>query len=142
MKPWGVIALAILLLSVSVVNAQTIRLRGTILDPSGAVIPGADVKVSQGNKVIGEGKSDATGNFSFDVPAGEYKVEISAAEFKPHTQNVRVAANMRSVQVSLAVATLNAAVDVAPTDDKVSVEQDAQLTPTNPTEDAIKRLAP
>src|SRR5438034_960851 len=128
MKLWGVIALAILLLSVSVVNAQTIRLRGTVLDPSGAVIPGADVKVSQGNRVVGEGKSDATGNFSFDVPAGEYKVEISAAEFKPHTQNVRVAANMRPVQVSLAVATLNAAVDVAPTDDKVSMEKDANLT--------------
>src|SRR5437763_12929547 len=109
MKPWGVIALAILLLSVSVVDAQTIRLRGTVLDPSGAVIPGADFKVSQGNKIVGEGKSDATGNFSLDVPAGEYRVEISAEEFKPHSQNVRVAANMRPLQISLTVATQNTA---------------------------------
>src|SRR2546423_962880 len=124
MKLWSIIALSVLLLSASVVNAQTIRLRGTVLDPSGAVIPGADLKVSQGNRVVGEGKSDATGNFAFDVPAGDYKVDISAEDFKPRSQNVRVAANMRPLQIALTVATLNAAIDVAPTDDKVSLEED------------------
>jgi len=140
MKFWGILALAFLLLSASVVNAQTVRLRGTVLDPSGAVIPGADLKVSQGNQVTGEGKSDATGNFSFDVPAGDYKLDISAAAFKPHSQNVRAAANMRPLQISLAVATLNAAVDVTTRDDRVSLEQDANLTSVTINDDQVKDL--
>jgi hypothetical protein len=140
MKVWGFIALVILLLSASIVNAQTLRLRGTVLDPSGAVIPGADVRVSQGNRVIGEGKSDATGNFSFDVPAGEYRVEASAPEFKPHAQTVRVTANMRLLSIALAVAAVNAAVDVAPTDDKVALDADANLTSTTISGDRIKDL--
>lgn len=139
MKVCVVVAL-ILLLSASVVHAQTVRLRGTVLDPSGAVIPGADVRVSQGNRVIGEGKSDATGNFSFDVHAGEYRVEVSAPEFKTHVQNVRVAANMRPFSIALAVAAVNAAVDVAPTDDKVALDADANLTSTTISGDRVRDL--
>src|SRR2546428_12177729 len=105
MKLWKVIALALLLLSASVVNAQTARLRGTVLDPSGAVIPGADLKVSQGSRLIAEGKTDATGNFGIDVAAGEYRVEISAPEFRPYQQNVRIGVNMRPLSITLAVAT-------------------------------------
>ena len=73
-----IIALAVLLLSASVVNAQTVRLRGTVLDPSGAVIPGAAVKVSQGNRVIMEGQSDSTGNFSFDLAVGDEAAPFAA----------------------------------------------------------------
>ncbi len=140
MKLWSIIALAVLLLSASVVHAQTVRLRGTVLDPSGAVIPGAAVKVSQGNRVIMEGQSDSTGNFSFDLAVGEYRVEVTVPEFKPHAQNVRVTANMRPLSIPLAVATVNAAVDVAPTEDKVSLEQDANLTSTTITGDQVKDL--
>jgi hypothetical protein len=116
------------------------RLRGTVLDPSGAVMPGVDVKVSQSNRAVAEGKSDSTGNFSFDLPAGEYRVEVSAPEFKPHQQNVRVAANMRPLSITLAVATVNAVIDVGQPDDKVSLEDDAKLTATTIAGDDIKNL--
>ena len=111
-------------------------LSGQVVDPSGAVIPGAAVKVSQGNRVIMEGQSDSTGNFSFDLAVGEYRVEVTVPEFKPHAQNVRVTANMPPLSIPLAVATVNAAVDVAPTEDKVSLEQDANLTSTTITGDS------
>ena len=140
MRLWNFLALTILLLSASVVNAQAIRLRGTVLDPSGAVIPEADVKISQGNRVVIEGKSDSTGNFSFELPAGEYRVETSAAAFRSHQQNVRVAPNMRSLSITLALATLNAVVDVGQPDDKVSLEDDAKLTSTTIAGDDIKSL--
>ncbi|HMF02810.1 MAG TPA: carboxypeptidase regulatory-like domain-containing protein [Terriglobia bacterium] len=140
MRLWNFLALTILLLSASVVNAQAIRLRGTVLDPSGAVIPEADVKISQGNRVVIEGKSDSTGNFSFELPAGEYRVETSAAAFRSHQQNVRVAPNMRSLSITLALATLNAVVDVGQPDDKVSLEDDAKLTSTTIAGDDIKNL--
>src|SRR5262245_9244710 len=135
MKQCAAIALAIILLSASIATAQTIRLRGTVLDPSGAVIPEADIKLTQGNRDVSEKKSDATGNFSFDVPAGEYRVEISAPNFKSHQQNVRVNANMRPLSVALAVATVDAVVNVGQADDKVSLEDDAKLTATTLTGD-------
>src|SRR4030095_12135195 len=112
MKRWGLVALTIFLISASVAAAQTVWLRGTGLDPSGAVIPQAAIKVSQGNRDVAEAKSDATGNFSFDLPGGEYRLTISATDFRPHQQNVRVSANMRPVSITLAVATINAVVDV------------------------------
>ena len=90
-----VIALVIFLLSALLVHAQTIRLRGTVLDPSGAVIPEADLKVTQGSSIVAEGKTDATGAFSLDMPAGDYRLEVSRDGFRPRQQNVRVAANMR-----------------------------------------------
>src|SRR5215470_2417649 len=140
MKLWNVLALTIFLLNASVVNAQAVRLRGTVLDPSGAVIPEADLKISQGNRVVTEGKSDNTGNFSFALPPGEYRVETSAPAFRSHQQNVRVAANMRPLSITLAVATVNAVVDVGQPDDKVSLEDDAKLTSTTLTGDDIKNL--
>jgi hypothetical protein len=140
MKRFETIVLFLLLGTVSTVNAQTILLRGTVLDPSGAVIPGADLKLFQGNRLVGERKTDATGNFSFDVTAGDYRLEVSAPEFRRHNQNVRVTPNMRPLSISLLVATVNAAVDVAPTEDNVALDDDANLTSTSITGDTIKAL--
>ena len=140
MKLCGITVLAIVFLCASIASAQTVLLRGTILDPSGAVIPGADLRVFQAGKVVGERKSDTTGNFSFDLPAGEYRLEVSAPEFRPYAQNVRLTPNMRPLSISLAVAAINAAVDVAPTEDHVSLEDDANLTSTSISGDTIKAL--
>ena len=136
----GISVLALMFLSASIATAQTMLLRGTILDPSGAVIPEADLKVTQGGKVLGERKSDTTGNFSFDLPAGDYRLEVSAPDFRTHVQNVRVTPNIRPLSISLSLAVVNAAVDVAPTEDHVSLEEDANLTSTSISGDTIKAL--
>jgi hypothetical protein len=140
MKLACIVALTILILSAPFVNAQAVRLRGTVFDPSGAVIPEVDLKLSQGSSVVAEGKTDATGNFSFDVPSGDYRLETSAQGFRQRQQNVRVAANMRPLSISLTVATVDSVVDVAARDDRVSLEQDANLTQTTIQADAVKDL--
>ncbi|MBI2149635.1 MAG: carboxypeptidase regulatory-like domain-containing protein [Acidobacteria bacterium] len=133
-------AIALTLLSVSVLSAQTPRLTGTVLDPSGAVIPDVDVRVLQGTAVVREGKTNDTGNFTFDLPAGEYRLEVTADAFRPHQQNVRVTANMRPLRIPLAVAGVNAVVDVGQRDDRVGLEEDANLTSTVISGDRIKDL--
>jgi hypothetical protein len=140
MNPIVVIVFAVLFLSESVASAQTVLLRGTILDPSGAVIPGADVKVSQGDKIAGQRKSDSTGNFSFDLPAGDYRLQVSAADFRAYIQNVRVTPNIRPLSVSLVLAGVNATVDVASTDDHVRLDEDVNLTSTSISGDTIQAL--
>ncbi len=140
MNLYRIILIAVLFLSASVASAQTVLLRGTVLDPSGAVIPEADVRLSQAGKIVGERKSDATGNFAFDVVAGDYRLDVSAPDFRPHAQNVRVTPNMRPLSISLVVAAVNAAIDVATNDDRVGLEDDANLTSTSISGDTIKAL--
>src|SRR5262249_22529363 len=135
-----VVLFAVLFFSESVARAQTVLLRGTILDPSGAVIPEADVKVSQGRRVAGQRKSDSTGNFSFDLPAGDYQLQVSAADFRTYVQNVRVTPNMRPLSVSLVLAGVNAAVDVSPAQDKGTLVYDADVSSTSILGDTIKAL--
>src|SRR6185312_2778448 len=62
---------------------------GTVTDPQGAVVSGAQVKAT--NAETGTTlttTSDSAGFFRFNlIPAGEYKVEVSAQGFKTAVQN-------------------------------------------------------
>src|SRR5262245_26412318 len=98
--------------------SQTSHLNGRVLDPSGAVIVGVEIKIYQGNNLIKEGKSDERGTFSFDLPPGEYRVEADLEAFMPFKQNVRVAANTSTLTIPMKIATLSTNVDAgAKTDD-------------------------
>src|SRR5262245_10911266 len=136
-----VIALIAFLFVASFVYAQGgVRVRGTVLDPSGAVIPGVELKLIQGSSVVAQTKTDATGNFFFDVAVGDYRLEAVADGFRKRQQNVRVATNMRPLSIPLTVASVDAVVDVAAQDDQVGLDQDANLTQTTVQGDAIKDL--
>ena len=68
-------------------NAGSIR--GTVTDPSGAVIPGATVHLT--NAVSGLDRTvttDATGQFEIDnVPFNNYQLSVSASGFAPLSQS-------------------------------------------------------
>ena len=62
-------------------HAQTGSITGTVVDPSGAAIPGAQVRII--NQATGdltrEATSDASGNFrALNVPPGTYKIAVAA----------------------------------------------------------------
>ncbi len=78
-------ALAVVVLAASPVFAQTITgsVTGTVTDPSGAVIPGATVVVTNtATGVRTPTKSDAAGVYSARfLPIGSYRVEVTAPGF-------------------------------------------------------------
>jgi predicted secreted protein len=72
---------------------------GTVQDPQGAVVAGAQVKATNTSTgVTLTTTSDSAGLFRFNlIPAGEYKVEVSAQGFKTSVQsNILVAAGRDS----------------------------------------------
>lgn len=62
---------------------------GTVLDPQGAVVSGAQVKATNlATGVAMTTTSDNSGLFRFNlIPVGEYKVEVTAQGFKTSVQN-------------------------------------------------------
>src|SRR5579863_7932318 len=90
--------LAVVLLSLAVAaNSQTFRgaINGTVTDPSGAVVPDAQVKAIE--VATGIDHTTATtsdGQFAFqDLPLGSYKITVTATGFPAMTvDNVGVTA--------------------------------------------------
>src|SRR5712671_2727466 len=70
-------------------NAQTFRgaINGTVTDPSGAVVPNAQVKAAENSTGIDHTTATTSdGAFSFqDIPLGFYKVSVTASGFPVYT---------------------------------------------------------
>jgi hypothetical protein len=106
-------------------NAGTVR--GTVTDPSGAVIPGATVHLT--NAVSGLDRtdsSDATGQFTFsNIPFNPYKLSVSAKGFAPLNQSFEI----RSVVGT----NLKLVLQIATSATTVTVEATGDLIETDPT---------
>jgi carboxypeptidase family protein/TonB-dependent receptor-like protein len=86
-------------------NSATIS--GTVLDPTGAVVPKATVEIH--NVVSGLSRStttDTMGNFSFvNVPYNPYHLSVDATGFSPYSQDVDVRSSVTTnVKVNLTLA--------------------------------------
>jgi hypothetical protein len=100
---------------------------GTVLDPSGAVVPNASVEIH--NAVSGYDRTvttDSKGSFTFpNVPFNPYHMKVTAAGFAPYAEDVEARSVVPvTVSVSLAVATGT---------DTVTVEDSGDLVENDPT---------
>jgi hypothetical protein len=111
---------------------QTGSIRGTVVDPSGAVI--ANVKISlaaQGLTANRETFSDADGQFFFsEVAPGPYQMSFIAAGFAPSQQSgtLHPGENYVVPQTALVVASANVALEVTESpaqiaEDEVKIEE-------------------
>jgi hypothetical protein len=113
-------------------GATTSSLTGVVVDPSGAVIPGADV-VLKNNATAGESRavSDSTGSFTFpSMPPGSYTVTVSLMGFKtvvmPDVQ--LIAAQPARITAKLEVGQLQETVTVTGATEIVQAESSAVAT--------------
>jgi len=93
-------------------------LRGTVLDPSGALVPRAQVTVSNATGFSRTIKSDATGNFALPhLAPGSYSVSINATGFTPALEGgIQVAGNkVTREDVKLGI-TVNQEIEVSAND--------------------------
>ena len=84
----------VLWLGTNLISAQgtTGQISGTVTDQNGAVVQGANVKVTNlDTNLTRETTADGDGVYAFQLlPAGRYKIEISAANFAVSTREVVV----------------------------------------------------
>ncbi len=121
------------------VNAQTFRgaINGTVTDPSGASVPGAQVRaIDTATGIDHTTVTTSDGEFSFqDLPLGTYKLTVVASGFPNNTvDNVQVTAgSIYTLTVKLSMAQQTTAVEVsaaAVTIDTTTQTQTMTLTDT------------
>ncbi len=131
---------AMILLTATIGFAQSAKVRGKVLDSSGLIMPGATVKLLQGDKIVKEGATTATGDFDLAVNPGDYRLEVSAPDFATSTQPVKAAANPAPINVKLTLAVLATNVDVTENSNAVSIDADSSLSTTTLAGDSIAEL--
>jgi TonB family protein len=97
-----------------VATGMTGNVRGTVADPSGAMVPQATVVVTgdEGNREAAQ--SNDSGEWTFHIPAGRYTIEVSKRGFETYRREgveLDSAADVR-LDIPLEVAPLMQAVDV------------------------------
>jgi Carboxypeptidase regulatory-like domain len=126
----------LLVLCSTLLLGQVIKgsISGSVVDPQGAVLPGAQVKATNmATGVVLTTTTNGAGLFSFNlIPAGEYKVEVSAPGFRSAVQNnIVVAAGRDSAigAVPLTVGEISTEVEVTAAPPLIETTQ-SQITNT------------
>jgi Carboxypeptidase regulatory-like domain len=95
-------------------NGGTVQ--GTVTDPSGAVVPGAEVSLANAVTDYKQtAKSGADGTFRFvNVPMNQFRLQISAPGFQSYTQDLAVHTQVPiQIKATLALAGATQTVDVS-----------------------------
>ncbi|HUV68747.1 MAG TPA: TonB-dependent receptor [Terracidiphilus sp.] len=120
-------ALVFAALSVPAQSGNAGAVRGTVTDPSGAVIPDASVHLT--NDVSGfdrTASTDALGQFEFpNVPFNTYRVQVSAPGFAPLSQSLGIQ--------SVVGTSLKLILQIAGSSQTVTVESTGDMVETDPT---------
>jgi len=99
---------------------NAVRIEGTVTDPAGAIIPGAQVQSSDGEKTT----TDVKGQYVLPcAPVGTVKVRVEAQSFDPRTARVRTRAGLVAhANMQLVIATVTTDVEVR--DDASGMDSD------------------
>jgi hypothetical protein len=125
--------------SAQALNAGTVV--GTIVDPNGAVVPGASVTLA--NSLTGYSRTITTGtegSFRFDdVPPNNYQLSASAAGFSavPQTISVRTSVPIE-IKIALSVTTETATVNIST--GSIEMIENVPTTHTDVDQTLISRL--
>jgi hypothetical protein len=109
-------------------GVSTAQMSGAVKDPTGAVLPGAQVDATQTDTGLKRTAiTDETGSYTLtNLPVGPYKVEVGLPGFRTYVQTgIILQVNSNPV--------VNAVLEVGQVSEQVSVEADAALVETRQT---------
>ncbi|MBI4472761.1 MAG: carboxypeptidase regulatory-like domain-containing protein, partial [Acidobacteria bacterium] len=91
----SLICASVLLFSHAALAQSTTSIRGTVLDPTNAVIPGVNVTLENvGTGAVRTAITDDTGSYQIlQVPPGSYRIRAELSGFKTVVQQVQLLVN-------------------------------------------------
>jgi iron complex outermembrane recepter protein len=105
--------LALLFIPVPV-RAQTVTIRGMVVDPTRAAITGATVTLARGGAHIATTTTDVRGSFEFrNLTATTYRITVTAAGFSPHSAEIRAEPDIPDLAIALSIASVSESVNVS-----------------------------
>jgi hypothetical protein len=108
--------------------AQAQEIRGKVFDPSGAVVPSANVLLKRDNDIRNT-RTDSNGEFIFHfVTTGNWDVEVNADGFQPYSTQVRMDKDVSR--------TIAAHLSIQVRQEKIDVPSQAQGISVDPSENA------
>jgi hypothetical protein len=105
-------------------SAPVHGISGTVQDPSGALISGAQIAITAPNgKAVAQGRTDNAGSFSFpSIPAGSYIVDVTRDGFREIRQSTRVGSQPHPpIRIVMQVASVTQEVTVGASDSSAQV---------------------
>ena len=126
----------LMLLTASLISAQSAQVtsstqvKGRVMDSTGSIMLGVQIKVYQGDKVVKEGTTAATGDFEIPLEAGEYKLELTAPDFEKYTEVVNVTPGMGPLSITMLLAQITQNVEVNTDRNEISIDPDSSLNTT------------
>src|SRR5881296_2678914 len=120
-------ALLLTLLAATTIFGQSAKIKGLLLDSTGSVMPGVQIKLYQNDKVVKEGTSTGTGEFELPADPGEYKLEIAAPDFDTYTEMVKVTPDTGPLSITMALAQFSQNVEVTENRSEISIDPDSSL---------------
>ena len=126
----------LMLLTASLISAQSAQVtsstqvKGRVMDSTGSIMLGVQIKVYQGDKVVKEGTTAAAGDFEIPLEAGEYKLELTAPDFEKYTEVVNVTPGMGPLSITMLLAQITQNVEVNTDRNEISIDPDSSLNTT------------
>lgn len=96
-------------------QTDTARIQGSVMDATGAIIPGATIKVTNlGTGSVYDTTSDSNGNFNLSaLPVGAYKAEVQSSGFQSEVQNFTLTVSqVQAMNFKLATGVASTVVEV------------------------------
>ncbi len=120
-----------------------VSVRGTILDPTGAAIPGATVRLETlKGDLISQTQSDAQGNFTLNnIHSGKFSLTVPAfSGFAAYAAPQLVGSNTLNVKITLTTQSINQEVSVGGDDNSLSTDSSTNKDTVVVSADEIRKL--
>jgi hypothetical protein len=117
-RQFAILAILLMCVRLSLSQTASTSVRGTITDPSGAVVAGAEVTLrSEANAVHISHPTDANGAYTFpQIPAGTYTIVVKSAGFAEQSKKAELLVNQpATINFQMSVTATTSTVDVSAT---------------------------
>jgi hypothetical protein len=143
MSPRYLLVLLLLALSCSSFAQTLLSVRGSVLDPTGAAIPGAAVQLeTTSGTLAAQSASDDRGNFTLsNLSPGNYSLNVPAySGFAAHATALRLTTSIANVKITLFTQSVNQEVNVGDTDQSLSTDSSANKDTIAVSGDDLRKL--